>query len=282
MRAPDPESTVWLDGRFGKASSATVFLEDPLVLAGEGVFETIGVRAGAPLDLDAHLDRMEAGARTLGFPVPQRRVWVDAIDRVAASLGAPVGWVKLLCGGSGTRAVFGGTLVAGPDPATAVVVPWRAAARSPLSAVKSTSRAWHMAVSRIARERGADEGIWLTAHGHVAEGTTSNVFVVRGGRLRTPAVSEGVLPGIARERMLRAAAALGIACHEGKVRLPTLRNADEAFLTSAVRGVRPLGAIDGRTLRASVPGPVTVRLAERFARIRRVKGSRPVGATAPV
>ena len=61
-----------------------------------------------------------------------------------------------------------------------------------------------------ARRQGADEGLWLNSRGHLAEGCTSNVFVVQGGKLFTPAERDGILPGVVRALTLRAARSGGL------------------------------------------------------------------------
>ena len=62
-----------------------------------------------------------------------------------------------------------------------------------------------------ARERGADEGIWLNTRGHLAEGCTTNLFVVQGRKVFTPSERDGILPGVTRELVLRAARRRGLA-----------------------------------------------------------------------
>ena len=119
-----------------------------------------------------------------------------------------------------------------------------------------------------ARERGADEGIWLNTRGHLAEGCSSNLFVVQGRKLFTPREGEGILPGVLRAIVLRASRGLGIATHEGKVRLHRLQHAREAFLTSSLQGVRPLVQFQGRPVGPGRPGPITLRIAAEVVRIR--------------
>jgi branched-subunit amino acid aminotransferase/4-amino-4-deoxychorismate lyase len=86
------------------------------------------------------------------------------------------------------------------------------------------------------------------------------VFVVRRRKLYTADARDGILPGIVREKVLRVARRLGCIVHEGKLRLKRLRQADEAFLTSSLRGVRPLVEIDGRPIARGDPGPLTLRI----------------------
>jgi branched-chain amino acid aminotransferase len=88
-------------------------------------------------------------------------------------------------------------------------------------------------------------------------------------KLFTPGPRDGILCGIVRGMVLRAAAEEGLPVHEGKVRLRRLEQADEAFLTSSVRGLRPLILYEDGPVGTGRPGPVTRALAERVARMRR-------------
>jgi branched-subunit amino acid aminotransferase/4-amino-4-deoxychorismate lyase len=91
--------------------------------------------------------------------------------------------------------------------------------------------------------------------GRVLEAATANVWWRRGDELYTPAVRPGVLPGVTRSfvRSLEPA-------HEGDFELAELFTADEAFLTSSIREVMPVVAVDGRTIGDGRPGPAAARL----------------------
>jgi branched-chain amino acid aminotransferase len=111
------------------------------------------------------------------------------------------------------------------------------------------------------RRPSAHEAILCAASGSVAEGATSNVFAVNAGQLRTPALEVGILDGVTRGKILALARANGIPCHEVSFMSPDdLRRADEAFLTSSVRGVLPVIRVDGLMLGDGKPGAVTRRL----------------------
>jgi branched-chain amino acid aminotransferase len=109
------------------------------------------------------------------------------------------------------------------------------------------------------------EPILLNPEGLIAEGATSNLFVVRDGRLRTPALAAGLLAGITREAVLEAASGADIEADEADLLPDELRRADEAFLTSTLKGVLPIRRVDGWPLREGRPGPVTRRVMDLFA-----------------
>jgi branched-chain amino acid aminotransferase len=117
-----------------------------------------------------------------------------------------------------------------------------------------------LAVGEARRRSGAYEAILCAGDGSVAEGASSNVFAVVGGELRTPPPDVGILDGITRAKVIELARGAGISLVERRIQPDELRGADEAFLTSATRGVLPIATVDERPIGAGAPGPITRRL----------------------
>ena len=114
------------------------------------------------------------------------------------------------------------------------------------------------------REEGAHEGVMLNISGYVTEGTTSNVFIVKGGVLETPPPQAGILPGITRNFVLDLAAAIGIEAVETDIEPEELFGADECFLTSTTREILPVSRCGGKPIGEGRPGPVTMALSSEF------------------
>jgi branched-chain amino acid aminotransferase len=114
-----------------------------------------------------------------------------------------------------------------------------------------------------ARRHGADEALLLDTAGHVSEGSTSNVFIVQSGAVLTPPAGCGALPGITRAVVLELLAERGVPVLERPIPALELTTADEVFLTSSLRGIAPIAAIDGRTLGA--PGPIARDMMDAYA-----------------
>jgi branched-chain amino acid aminotransferase len=116
-------------------------------------------------------------------------------------------------------------------------------------------------------QRGFDECLMLTSHGTVAEGTTSNLFLLSGGKLVTPASTEDILIGITRDTVLQLAAReLGLAIEERPVDRSEIYQADEAFLCGTGAEVAAIGEIDGRTIGTGETGPVTASIRDIYVR----------------
>jgi branched-subunit amino acid aminotransferase/4-amino-4-deoxychorismate lyase len=262
-----PQRRAVLCGSVVEAEALLLPWDDPSVQWGLGVFETIAVRSTSPRQLDEHLRRLAAAALRLGVPLPTETELTRAVRLVAEGTISESAWLKIVASRSGRWAVF-----AGPsDPAehgratSAVVLAWRRHRLDPMAGIKCTGYAACSLGLEEAHRRGADEGLWLNERGHVIEACTGNVFVVRGRAVVTPALGDGARDGVTRERAIGALRAFGLSVRQSKVRIATLRGAHEIFLTSSLRGVRPVVRIDGRPVRGGDPGPVSKRLAEHLA-----------------
>ena len=77
----------------------------------------------------------------------------------------------------------------------------------------------------------------------------------------TPTVADGARDGVTRARVLSLLRRFGLTVRPTKVRIPALRGADEVFITSSVRGMRPVVSLDGRPVGEGEPGPIARRLA---------------------
>jgi 4-amino-4-deoxychorismate lyase len=248
---------------------------DPAAQWGLGVFETIAVGDLAPRHLDLHLRRLSVAAVRLGIPVPAPAELKRAALLVAEGSGGGSGWLKILVSRSERWAVFAGPI--DPEdhgkPVSAVVLPWRRHRLDPTAGIKSASHAASILGLEEAQRRGADEGLWLNERGHVIEACTGNVFVVCGRAVVTPALGDGARDGVTRALAIPALRELGLSVRQSKVRIATLRGAAEVFLTSSLRGVRPVLRIDGRNVKGGNPGPISRRLAERLIEIDGCRGA---------
>jgi para-aminobenzoate synthetase / 4-amino-4-deoxychorismate lyase len=229
-------------------------LPDPLL----GVFETLLVVDGRPLELDAHVDRLGESLHVLyasAPPIDARRLIVDRagplrLARLRLTV-APVEGERL-----GTRL---STLEL--DPSVLFPEPDRGAALRSLVLDRGLG-AHKWADRRLLEQAEAAAGdslpLLVDRRGDVLEASRANVFAVRDDALHTPPTDGRIIAGIARARVLELAIEAGYAVREQPLSLEDLRHADEVFLTGSVRGVEPVGAIDGL---ARGSGNVTAELA---------------------
>lgn len=269
---------VWIDGDLADADEARVSPFDHGILVGDGVFETLRVYGGVPFAWTRHHARLGHSARGLGLPVPSSEELRAAADAVIAAEDldearlritvtggpAPLGSER----GDAPPTVIVAATPFRPWPPTVdvVVAPWPRNERSATAGLKTISYAENVVALAHARERGAGEAVFANTRGDLCEATGSNVFVVTGGAVRTPSLASGCLPGVTRALLLELCAAGGIPAEETTLAVSALADADEAFLSSTTREVHPVSAVDGSALPAA-PGPVSARLATRFAEL---------------
>ncbi len=265
----------WVDGRVVDEADAVVSAFDHGLTVGDGVFETVKVLDGVPFALGRHLDRLARSAAGLGLDKPDLEELGNACATVVAQ--APVGRHRLRITYTGGIAPLGSgrgdakpTLLVAlapmdpwPETTTVAVVPWPRNERGALAGLKTTSYAENVVALGYAKRFAAGEALFADTRARLSEGTGSNVFVLLGGSLLTPALTSGCLAGVTRALVLEWTDAT-----EAELPFDVLDQADEVFLTSTTRDVQAVSAVAGedgiRTL-GPAPGPVTREVAAIFA-----------------
>jgi branched-chain amino acid aminotransferase len=278
--------TVWINGRLEPAERALLTVTDRGFQVGDGIFETLRVEGGGVLELSLHVSRLQASAAVMALPLP---------DDLESYLGQAI---ADLCranrlDGSGTQAAVRITVSRGAVAGRALLPPedvrpnlviqaWRVDPppeemlgrgvrlvisgvrrdpASPLATVKTTSRAEFVYAQLEARRRGADDAVFLTTDGHLAEATSASIFLVEGAGLATPSLDCGIVVSTTRRWVISSGGpGLGLSVRQGHLTPNDLFAADEAFLASSVAGILPILSVDGRPIGAGTPGVWTARL----------------------
>ncbi|HIH00655.1 TPA: branched-chain amino acid transaminase [Thermoplasmata archaeon] len=126
-----------------------------------------------------------------------------------------------------------------------------------------------------AKQNGFDEAILLNDAGMVAEGSGENIFMVKDGKVFTPPLNAGILPGITRDSVMSLCADLSVSVEERNFVRSELFLADELFFTGSAAEVTPIREVDRRPVGDGVPGPITRKLQERFGQVVAGEGERP-------
>ena len=261
---------LWVNGEVVPEDQPVVLAHDHGLVVGDGVFETCEVKDGVVFALTRHLRRLRASAAGLGLTVDeaQIRAGVDAVMaerpqharlRITVT-GGPSPYGSERGSAAPTVLVATGALHDWPPTTDVAIVPWVRNERAATAGLKTTSYADNVVALSWAKQRGAAEAIFANTRGELCEGTGSNVFVERDGRLVTPPLGSGCLAGITRELLLEW---MPGEIDESSLPLGALAESREAFITSSTRGVMPIRAVDGVAL-AEAPGPLTRRAAELF------------------
>ena len=264
---------VWVNGELLDNDDSRVGAFDHGLTVGDGVFETIAVRAGRPLAVTRHLARLVRSAVALGLPAPDTGALRAAVDEVTTAGGVTDAVVRVVyTSGSGplgsdrgdgrpTAAVLLGPSPGRPESTDVITVPWPRNERGALAGVKTTSYAENVLALAEARRQCASEAIFANTAGNLCEGSGSNVFLVLDGQLSTPPLSAGCLAGVTRALVVERC---GLDVAERDVPMTALAAAEEAFLTSATRNVQAIRRVDGRAL-PRCPGPLTEAAAAAYA-----------------
>jgi branched-chain amino acid aminotransferase len=267
---------IYLNGELVLGDEATISPYDHGFLYGHGLFETMRVYHGKVFCLREHLTRLEASSRMLGWGK-----WFDAQELTAgiyqtleknglqeASLRLTVSRGKGACH---------------PDPAscqqmTVIIFAtplqplsnemyeqgWKVVTSkiqrnltSPLCGMKVANYLDHILAKVQAKAQGGNEALLLNTKGSVAEGTMCNMFFVREGKLLTPDVGSGLLPGITRGTVLQLAVQAGIVIEERPVYPDELLTISEMFITSSLLEIMAVTQLDGKLVGNGSPGGIT-------------------------
>jgi branched-chain amino acid aminotransferase len=275
---------VSIDGRVAPGDEARISVFDNGFMFGDGAYETLRTYDGRPFHLGRHLRRLRASVARLGFAIPlSDQDMATRLDALLAQADHGESYVRIVA----TRGVgdvsYNFERVTGPTivmvvkpletlPVSAytqgldvVVASIRRNSPSALDpAIKSINLLNNILAVREAQTRNAAEAILLNERGEIAEGASSNVFVVSADVVLTPPLSAGLLAGITRGVVLELAPTLGLEAREATLRPRDLGAAAEVFITSSLREIAPVRAIDGHVVGSGGPGPITLRVRAAF------------------
>lgn len=254
ISAPSPAYVVHR-GELRRADDALLAPDDGLALHGRGAFETLAAYRGRPFLPEAHLERLRRAASVLDLPCPGDDILLEAMEtalRANRLAELPKARLRLTLSSPPDNRSFWWVAATAPPPhpdrARLVTGPFVRNERGLLSGLKTTHCADNLVALQRARAAGADEALFLNTRNELCEGAWSNLFVKIGGRWRTPPLGSGCLPGITRRLVLDLASTLSIPISEEPVPLGDLDRIEAAFLTSSLREIQAVAALDDRPL----------------------------------
>jgi len=275
---------VYLDGHFVPKEEAMVSVFDHGFLYGDGIYETLRAYDGKLFLLKKHLQRLKRSAAGISLKLPL------PLDSIGEALNESLR-VNKLQDAYVRLHISRGPGEIGLDPAlcvapTMVIVakpfhdyPAEYYDRGVSVAIVQTRRNHHLALppsikgtnflnnilAKIeAIKARAFEGIMLNVNGYVAEGTISNIFMVKKGVLYTPHTDTGILEGVTRDLVLRLAKKKKIPVREALMRPRSLLSADEVFITNSTVEILPVSRVNKKSVRNGKPGPVTAALHQAY------------------
>ncbi len=281
------EQLIYIDGEYYPKSQAKISVFDHGLLYGDGVFEGIRAYNGTVFKLKEHIERLYQSAHSMMLQIPLTKEQVteavletlrknnmkDAYIRLVVTRGVgDLGLDPRKCPKATIIIIAGAIVLHGneaKEKGITTLVSW--VRRHPVDAtsheIKSLNYLNSVMAKIEANAAGADEAICLDKNGFVAEGVGENIFIVKNGRLFTPPVCSGALPGITAQVTTRLAAKLGAEVTESNITPYQLFNADEVFFTGTAAEIVPIREVNKRQIGDGKPGPITKKLIAAFQKV---------------
>ncbi len=283
----DKEPLVYVDGKFTPKSKAVVSVFDHGLLYGDGIFEGIRAYNGSVFRLVDHIDRLYDSAKSIRLKIPltkhemteavletlRKNQLRDAYVRLVVTRGAgDLGVDPALCKNP-TVFIIAEPMASllGPREPKVIKAMMSSYRRDTVDAtsheVKSLNYMNSILAKIEARSAGSDDAIFLDHRGFVSEGSVTNIFVVKDGKVATPSTAAGILHGITRERLIRLCSDLGMDVQERDVTPFELATADEVFMVGTKSEILAVGSVSGEKVGTGGAGPVTRKLYAEFSRV---------------
>jgi len=275
---------VYLNGKFVPEEEARVSVFDHGFLYGDGVFEGIRVYYNSVFRLQAHIDRLYDSAKAINLEIPiTKEEMAEVVLETCRQNGLRDGYVRLVVSrGAGdlgldprkcpepTIVCIAASIVLYPEELykkglSVITVPTRRNSPEGINPrIKSLNYLNNIMAKIEANIAGVPEAIMLNQEGFVAECTGDNVFLIKDGILKTPAIHLGILEGVTRNEVIKLAEKRGIPVQETTFTRYDLFVADEVFLTGTAAELVPVVEIDGRVIGNGKPGPIFNQLLNDF------------------
>jgi len=271
---------VFLNDEIVEASAAKISASDAGFLYGAGLFETMLCMGGKVFCIDEHLERLMTSAKRLGVAVTYDKEYlakavyqaIEANELVDARIRLTVSGGPMNVSDEDARStvLVAATQLSGypkefyEKGILVVLSSFRQNPSDGVSGHKCTSYFSRMLALREAQSKGATECIWFTTNNLLAEGSITNVYVVKDSKIYTPKLETPVLGGIARKAVKRLAGENGIEFIEQDMGVGNLMQADEVFLTNVVMKVMPVANIEKHVVGGGKGWPVTNKIGELY------------------
>ncbi len=271
-------TNIFFNGKLIPETEPCILASDRGFLLGDGLFETIHIYQGKALFLADHWERLIHGAQVLQLPLSfnlqDLAANIEQLLQANQLTGKDAGVRLTLTRGPASRGLLPPQV---PQPSLLITaVPFISDPTkkvgtafissivrnecSPVANIKTINYVDNMLAQQEAAEQGADDALLLNTKGHLVEASTASLFIVRDDVLYTPPINDGALPGVTRKHILELARANNITALETSLSPEDLFQAQEAFLTGSLRGVKPLIRVSGQIIGPGQAGPVTLLL----------------------
>jgi len=278
---------VYVNGQIVDGNTASVSIWDGGFLYGDGIFTTLRLYNGLPLDTLVHHQRLRRQARLLDLPLTiTEDTMADVLTELAQAnnLSESDSRARVtISRGFSFDSPLPLTDLINIDPTTVITVSplpeavaqmqlvgipvvtlGPAFVKGNLPNLKTLNALPTLMALRKAHAAGCPEALLLGKEDNILEGAISNVFLVVNDRILTPHQDEEMLAGRTRARVISSANHLGYDLEEKKLQREYLNRAQEIFMTNSVREIVPVISVDGKPVGSGLPGPITRRLQDKY------------------
>jgi branched-chain amino acid aminotransferase len=282
------EDIVYLNGSLVPRSRALISVFDHAFLYGYGLYESMRTYDGKFFLLERHIKRLSDAAEAIRLGPKLAGIDLEKACRETLAINGIKDARLRITVSNGASDAAPWTSVTDIKPNVVVTtrpfMPFpaekygegfhigiaatvRRCRESNIATMKTVNHLDSVMARMEAAAQGLDETLILNDDGYIAEGGGCNIFFVRDGRLITPALNSGILPGVTREAVIALAAGLQIETSQGPVGIGVIRKCDEAFVTNAVIEIMPVTEVrdesgNSVSIGGGKPGPIAQKLME--------------------
>ena len=274
------KNKIYLNGQILPLEEAKISVLDRGLLYGDGVFESLRTYKGKPFLLEGHIKRLLKGLKALKIRAPLSAGQLkSAVLKTIAANKFKESYIKIIITrGSAKGHGLDPKNTAGkasliimaeeqkPYPKNTFISGWKAIVSSiirpnvPTSHLKTLCYVNNLLAKAEAKKLGADEAFMLNEKGHLAEGSISNIFIVKHGILYTPSIENPILVGLSRNLVIKLAKQAAFKIIEKDITPKELYTADECFITFSGAGIVPITKIWNKKIGKGKCGSVTSML----------------------
>ncbi|MCQ6275169.1 D-amino-acid transaminase [Bacillus sp. V3B] len=268
----------YINGKYIPLDELAIPIDERGHQFGDGIYEVIRVYNRKAFMLDEHLERLITSAKAIKLPIERdasdfRLLINEAVEK--SGLSECTIYLQITRGFAPRKHLFPGVPISISMTVKPASLLQQSLRENGVSAIVHEDERWancyikslnllpNVLARQTAYEKGCYEAI-LVRDGMVTEGTSSNIFMVKKGKVYTTPLSKRILAGITRLAVRQICEEINIEFVEQSFTVEELFQADEVFLTSTTSEVLPIVEVDGQMVRAGKPGEVTSELYQKL------------------
>jgi branched-chain amino acid aminotransferase len=265
---------ICINGKWMNDKQAKISVLDNAFLYGDGFYDTMRTYKGKVLELELHVQRVLHSAQVMNIELPwtekQLKNWIQGTAdrnkaksaRVRITISRGVNDFDFTCTKNPLAVVTCEPLILNPKDYSSGVSVVTMHLQRILPEIKTVGLTHMVVAYKELFPKGIYEALIVSPDGNIPEGASTNLMIVKNGKIITP--KTGMLPGLTRKRVLALAKKLAIPVIQKNIKLGALKSADEIFLTNRPRELIPVTKLNNKKVGNGKPGPITKKLMDAY------------------